>query len=118
MKTKITRKELNQNCKCFSVSYCGAESLLSAENPLYYHAGVYGWNFDAYILYNDGLSYCINTGYRSMINNFDNNNCHALYREYDKKAEAVKFNHDIGYKEQDRLITALLHEYLTKVIDE
>jgi hypothetical protein len=110
-KAKVTRKWLNQNYKCISVSYCTLQNLLRYESPLYYTCGVYGWNFDAYIL--DGI--CITTGYRGMIDNFQNNNTYELQRKYDKIAAAIHNNPNLSSNGQYAKIKYLQKKYITEV---
>lgn len=62
MKTKITSKELKRRFdKIISIGYCSAQKLLRNHSPIWYNCGVYGWNYDAYLI--EGV--CIVTGYRS-----------------------------------------------------
>lgn len=64
-KTHITRKALNQNFrKVFSCGYCDLQRIMEGKEATYYNAGVYGWNFDAYIDYANDIA--ITTGYRNM----------------------------------------------------
>lgn len=115
-KCKVTKKWLNKSYPCVSVSYCGLDRLLTFESADYYTCGVYGWNCDAYSLSVDGQRVCITTGYRGMINNFDNNNTYELYREYDKKADKVLSDRSLGIDDERKLLKALLDDYLRAVI--
>ena len=114
-KMKTTKKALNEGFECISASYCGLENLLTYESPMFYTCGVYGWNCDGYILDFNGRKICLTTGYRGMINNCKNNNSYKLYREYDGRAQKIRMNYDIDYKDQKVQITDLLNEYLTEV---
>lgn len=119
-KVNVTRKWLNQNYKCFSVGYCGIQTLLRNHSPQYYTCGVYGWNFDAYIFDTSKGEICLTTGYRGMIDNFPNNHTYALDKEYENKAQKIAYNHEkrLPYEEEKRLLDELLKEYLEKVIGE
>lgn len=63
MSAHVTRKFVVNSCsnikKC---GYCDLQYLLRYQNPSYFTRGVYGWNFDVYLL--PGLTLC--TGYRGM----------------------------------------------------
>ena len=119
-KCKTTRKWLNENYNCISVSYCGIQSLLYGKSPTFYTCGVYGWNCDAYLLTTrSGQTICLTTGYRGMIDNFPNNNNYKLYTKYDQKAEAVRNNLSLtNYEEKVTTINNLLLDYLDEVIKE
>lgn len=57
------RESMRAGAPTVYVGYCDAWAMLSGITPDYYTAGVYGWNFDVYII--AGLTIC--TGYRGMI---------------------------------------------------
>lgn len=57
------RESMRAGAPTVCVGYCDAQSMLSGITPDYYTAGMYGWNFDVYII--AGLTIC--TGYRGMI---------------------------------------------------
>lgn len=53
MAFRTTTKALKQGTpenKLFSVGYCAIASLLSCIEPSAYNAGVYGWNYDVYVI--------------------------------------------------------------------
>lgn len=51
----------------YYVGYCDLQFLLSDSNPVFYNAGIYGWNWDGYSFYDrSGRKIIINTGYRNM----------------------------------------------------
>lgn len=65
MKTKTTRKYVNtvwQNVYC--AGYCDLQYIMHGTEPTYYNAGIYGWNWDAYVDYKTNA--VITTGYRNM----------------------------------------------------
>lgn len=65
MKERTTRKHVvNYNDIIIQANYCSLQHLLSRSEPLYYTAGVYGWNADVYRAYFDGKAVAIVTGYR------------------------------------------------------
>nr|DAJ00572.1 MAG TPA: hypothetical protein [Caudoviricetes sp.] len=48
--------------------YCEAQYILRGMGafPVFYTHGIYGWNFDAYLIHVDGKIICFETGYRRM----------------------------------------------------
>lgn len=64
MKTQTTIKALRNNYRCLKLGYCDLQHIAPAAyvTPDAYTAGVYGWNFDAYIV--GDIAIC--TGYRGM----------------------------------------------------
>lgn len=84
-KTKTTAKAIKGSYKkCYSAGYCDLQFLLSRIEPLYYHAGVYGWDYDVYII--DDVA--IFTGYRypsSGIKHIP----YEITEKYDKQAKKI-----------------------------
>ena len=65
MKIKTSRKHIHQVWgKVFYCGYCDLQYIMRGEEPMYYNAGVYGWNFDVYCDYKRDIA--ITTGYRNM----------------------------------------------------
>ena len=62
MKTQITKKEVLANFNVYAVGYCELQIAFKVAEmePIYYTAGVYGWNADVYILKGSAIV----TGYR------------------------------------------------------
>lgn len=67
-KIHMTRKEIRNFpgvFRVYYVGYCDLQFLLS--DPVFYNTGVYGWNWDGYLLHDRfGRTIIINTGYRNM----------------------------------------------------
>ena len=63
MKMKMTRNQLANLPvdKIVTAGYCDLQHLLSGVDPSGYNSGVYGWNYDVYVIDN----ICILTGYRT-----------------------------------------------------
>ena len=106
MKFKTTAKAIReQGGRVVSAGYCDLQNLLTFEEPVAYTCGVYGWNFDVYIV--DGLTIC--TGYRGMVGRTANN-----IREFE--ARARKINDEMmwkaPYEERKAAIRALLAEFV------
>lgn len=62
MKMKMTRNQIADLPvdKIVTAGYCDLEYLLSGIDPVGYNAGIYGWNYDVYIIGDVGIL----TGYR------------------------------------------------------
>lgn len=67
-KIHMTRKAIRNFpgvFRVYYVGYCDLCFLLS--DPVFYNAGVYGWNWDGYLLDDRfGRTIIVNTGYRNM----------------------------------------------------
>ena len=110
MKVKITRNDINTNfVKVYSVSYCGAQSLLSTLEPFGYNAGVYGWNYDAY---NMGNGICITTGYRPIGEHVDVDKL----RLYEQSAERILYDHNKEWQAKQDEINNLLSKFISEVL--
>ena len=51
--------------RLYQAFYCDLAEIMSGKEPMYYNAGVYGWNCDIYTGYVDGKAIAISTGYRN-----------------------------------------------------
>lgn len=116
-KRKVTGKWLKDNLNCISVGYCDLQYLLQYESPLYYNCGVYGWNYDVYVIGN----YALCTGYRGMPSTVKTvKNKYDIEIEYDRKAEKIinewtSFSTDEFKKKKERL-SGLISEMIEKII--
>lgn len=64
-KVEVTMKYIRNNFrKVFRCGYCDLSRILYADNPVYYNAGVYGWNCDVYVNFSRDIA--VTTGYRNM----------------------------------------------------
>lgn len=106
---KVTRKWLAGNYTCCGVGYCELQHLLWFKSKDFYTAGVYGWNFDAYIF----GTYCITTGYRNMIRHVEAENT----SEYDNKAYKILEDSKLSYEEKRNKVNALLKQFLEKTFN-
>ena len=65
MKIETTMKRIvSMYSKVFRVGYCDLQYIFNGIDPMYYNAGVYGWNCDIYIDHKRDIA--ITTGYRNM----------------------------------------------------
>ena len=107
LKAKVTNQELRNGYFVISISYCGAQNILTFQGARYYNYGVYGWNYDAYELdYN--LAIC--TGYRPIKSIPEKLNKAAveIIKKYDKKAGSL---HSWDYKKYDNYRRAIERLY-------
>lgn len=106
MKFKTTTKAIKAQTfqdDLLYVGYCDLSTLLRNHSPIAYTCGVYGWNYDVYIV--DGKTIC--TGYRGMPGRRANNVC-----EYEKKARSIMDNYNRNYEERTDEVEKLLHEFI------
>ena len=93
MKKFKTIKEIKrENNNIIAIGYCNAQFLLANHEPVAYHKGIYGWNFDVYEVY--GITIC--TGYRGMPSTLKSNGID----DFEKKARDIildRTSYD-GYK--------------------
>lgn len=109
MKLKTTAKAIKESYKkCYSVGYCDLQFLLSHIEPLYYHAGVYGWDYDVYII-ND---VAIFTGYRCPSSGIKSIP-YEVAKEYENKAKNV-----IEKYTNCNIISDKLQELINEMITE
>lgn len=108
MKFKVTTKALKQGTpanKLFATGYCALSSLLSCIEPVAYNMGMYGWNYDAYVI--GDVTIC--TGYRGMPGKPLKNTA-----AYEEKAREVCNRTRLSFVERrdalNELITAFISE--------
>ena len=107
-KAKITRKWLAENYHCTGVGYCDLYYLLYYTEARFYTSGIYGWNFDAYIVRVGDIDFCITTGYRGMIHDFEEKNVH----QYNDEAKKVLNNSELSYEEKKEKVNKLLQQFI------
>ena len=115
-KIKTTRREIKENFKCYGFGYCAIQNLLYFENPRFYTCGIYGWNFDAYVIEHNGQEICITTGYRGMIYNEKHNMLYATVKDFDNKAGKIIYDNSISYENKKSMIDTLLHDFINVLI--
>ena len=106
MSYRTTRAEVINNTRENDLLKCGAghlQYLLRDYKPLLYTCGVYGWNFDIYILH--GKTIC--TGYRGMPGRLAKN-----AKEYDEKARLIW--NGFEYEVAKIKVNELLKEFLAQ----
>ena len=117
VKIKTTRKQLGENFQCIGFGYCAIQNLLYFENPRFYTCGIYGWNFDAYVIEHNGIEYCITTGYRGMIYSpKQNRDTYAIVKKYDNLAEKIVRNYQLPYDTQKKQVKELLHAMIDEIL--
>lgn len=114
MKEKITKKSINAEYEnIISVPYCNLQMLLRMEDPRYYNAGTYGWNFDVYPI---DAETCIVTGYRPFGNIKPK---YELTKEYERKAEKIweEFRWVTDYDYVRNELRKLIAEFVKEVCE-
>lgn len=100
MNNIITRNQL-KNYKVVAIPYCHMQALLQRSASAGYNAGIYGWNYNAYIF--DGMGIAITTGYRPIGKKIPK----WIYEEEEKRAQRTV---DSIVREQ------LLHNVVWKIL--
>lgn len=102
-KIKITRKDAKNFCDCvLAIGYCELSALLYSHSPEFYNCGVYGWNWDLYIIdvkingRNKRIGIC--TGYRSLVG-YDVP--YSIIKMYEEKAKSAKNSEEVENLLQD-----------------
>lgn len=104
MKFRTTRKEIVAgSVNIVYAGYCDLQCLLRNHCPVAYTCGVYGWNFDVYVI--DDLTIC--TGYRNMPGRRANN-----IREYEQRAQEIMEDYNRPYNDRSADVEKLLQEWI------
>lgn len=110
MKLKTTKTAIKQGFNTvISIGYCDLQNLLDYISPFAYSAGIYGWSCDYYEIGN----VCISTGYQPIGQSIN----YDLIREYETRAEKIKYNSSLDYSEKKAQVTELLNEFIKKAIN-
>lgn len=114
MKNTITRAMIKQlHDKVFKAGYCDLQHIFWNTSRRAYNSGVYGWNFDIYAEYSNGLHLAFTTGYRNMIGDRIPSD---LLQKYDTIARAIiddyKKPYDEKCEELDKNRAAFIAELL------
>lgn len=106
MKTYVTRKQLKNyfGNSIYRAGYCSLYPLFSSSDARFYNHGVYGWNFDVVVLYNDcGQSIAITTGYRNMFGQELPERCKKIIKNAKKYiANSPSYEQNFKYLNQAR----------------
>lgn len=114
-KTKTTAKAIKERYKkCYSAGYGNLQFLLSRTEPLYYHAGVYGWDYDVYII--DDVA--IFTGYRYPASGIKHIP-HEVAEKYDKYAKKIidadYYSNNNNYEFVSDVLKNLINDMITEL---
>ena len=117
MKFRTTKRDINNGYYYkIMVVYCDLQNLLNWFNPVAYTCGQYGWNADIYDLSDlTGYNAAIITGYRPFGNIRGG---YEMNREYDGKAEKIRYDYKRDFDERKEEVRALLKEYALKLIEQ
>lgn len=112
MKTKTTAKAIKESYrKCYSAGYGQLQFLLRHIEPSYYHAGVYGWDYDVYIIDNVAIF----TGYRYPSSGIKHIPC-EIAEKYDKHAKnIIDANHGNNYEFVSDVLKNLINDMITEL---
>lgn len=117
-KIRTTRRELKDNFICYGFGYCALQNILYFEHTRFYTCGVYGWNFDAFVIEHKGQEICLTTGYRGIIYNDTQKISYNVVKEFDSKASRIINDSTLSYDNKKIAVTALLHEFLDELTGE
>jgi hypothetical protein len=105
----MTRKEITNNfSKVFSIGYGDMQYLLRYQNRIGYNSGIYGWNFDVYVV--NGIAIC--TGYRNTPGQRID---YDILKKYEKKAEKIAKDYTLDYDKTKRKINNLLYKLMEEL---
>lgn len=106
MKTYATKKQLKNyfGNSIYQAGYCSLYPLFNSSDARFYNRGVYGWNFDVVVLYNDcGESFAITTGYRNMFGKELPERCKKIIKNAKKYiANSPSYEQELKYLKQAR----------------
>ena len=103
--TKGLKNTFPANC-LKKAGYCEMEYLLRGHNRIGYNSGVYGWNFDTYVI----GKYAISTGYRNVPGARIADT--ETVSKYENAARLIWENHTLDYSEQCKRVDILLNSLL------
>ena len=117
MKYRTTKKDVSNGYYYkIVVGYGGLQNLLNLFSPVAYTCGQYGWNADIYYLSDlTGYNAAIITGYRPFGNIRGG---YEMNKEYDQKAEKIRYDYKRDFDERKEEVRALLKEYALKLIEQ
>ena len=114
-KIKVSTEALKEHYNNIIVAgYCDLQDLLSYEEPTYYNCGLYGWNFDGYIVDNDTI---IITGYRNLNGNYRNYELTRKYNEFAKQIKQNYYHKAFSFEECKSKLQKLIKEYCEEMIN-
>ena len=101
MKTQVTKKEVLANFNVYAVGYCELQIAFKVAEmePIYYTAGVYGWNADVYILKGSAIV----TGYRPFGEKLDP----LKVKEVERYAKEIAQSGMSGEEKKSLMLTKL-----------
>lgn len=114
MKFKTTNKDIkNYYSKVFSVGYCDLYDFLKGCNePIGYNHGVYGWNYDLYVI----KDVAITTGYRNLVGEPLPKEFYDLYNKYYKKLNTFDNTPYTGVRPHWEARQAIKKHYYNKFV--
>lgn len=112
-KIKVSCKDLKSRFSNIIVAgYCDLQDLLSLESATFYNSGIYGWNFDGYIVDNETI---IITGYRNLNGNLRNYEITRKYNERAREERHKYYENKESYEEMKDKLFELIKEYVKEM---
>jgi len=110
MKARISMTTLKRMPydRIYSAFYCDLSNIMRGKEPMYYNAGVYGWNCDIYTGYVDGQAIAISTGYR---NTRGTHIPRTLIAKYDMRIAELWEHHTVWDPEVPDLIESIRTDF-------
>lgn len=113
MKFKTTQKAIRAEFPhIIKVSYCCLQTLLNYESPVAYTVHREGWAAD---IYDMGGGVAIVTGYAPFGNISP---AWEINREWESKAEKIRYDYSLSYNQQREGLKALVKEYCKAVVSD
>lgn len=107
MSKHITKNDWNIYSNIINVGN-GSSYLLSFQKRKGYNAGLYGWNYDLYVIYCNGKNIAILKGYRVPYKIHDT----KLLQRYEEMAYNIISDHSKDYQQQKEEVNELLLQFI------
>lgn len=112
MKFKTTNNNIKTGyAHILKIGYCGAQYLLTGQEARAYNCGVYGWNYDVYVV--DGVAICM--GYRGMPGRSVDYN---RFKKAEKQAEKIYCDYSLEWNKKINKINKLLKKFIDSELSE
>ena len=99
------------NNHIIGIGYCNAQHLLAYTKEFGYSAGSNGWACDYFEIDN----ICISTGY-GYIHNVNAKYEYDTLREFENKAEAIRYDNNIKWEDKQEQVNQLLKEFVQECV--
>ena len=114
MKNTITRATINQLYdKVYRAGYCDLQNIFWNKSRRAHNSGAYGWNFDLYAEYCNGISLAFTTGYRNMTGERIPSD---LLQKYDAIARAIIDDYKKPYEQKCEELDKNRADFITELL--